>query len=234
MQPMVADCAASGGSARLSSTELTAQRARSPTGTTEIAVHEADIARAARPSNFRARLPHLDPRPRPKFEHHHARHEHTLIAAASSQMTANSPRGTFSQAELAGDMVITRSGPRRLTRDAIWVARVDLPIPPTPCTISAVTFGPVRSADQRRRSADRMDRDVRCGGTAPDVREWRAECRARAGVSSGTARLTGGMSCGATPRVNAALSCRIRTNFAIIPPLPRSPADGSSRYSPVI
>jgi hypothetical protein len=36
------------------------------------------------------------------------RHEPTLIAAARSQMTASSPRGTFSQAELAGDRVITR------------------------------------------------------------------------------------------------------------------------------
>jgi hypothetical protein len=31
-----------------------------------------------------------------------------LIAAASSQMTASSPRGTFSQAELAGELVIQR------------------------------------------------------------------------------------------------------------------------------
>jgi hypothetical protein len=44
----------------------------------------------------------------PKFEHHNARHEPTLIAAARSQMTASSPRGAFSQAELVGDRVITR------------------------------------------------------------------------------------------------------------------------------
>jgi hypothetical protein len=44
----------------------------------------------------------------PKFEHHDDRHEPTLIAAARSQMTASSPRGTFSQAELAGERVITR------------------------------------------------------------------------------------------------------------------------------
>ena len=31
------------------------------------------------------------------------RHEPTVIAAARSQMTASSPRGTFSQAELAGE-----------------------------------------------------------------------------------------------------------------------------------
>ena len=37
-----------------------------------------------------------------------ARHKPTLTAAARSQMTASPPRGTFSQAELAGDRVITR------------------------------------------------------------------------------------------------------------------------------
>jgi hypothetical protein len=36
------------------------------------------------------------------------RHEPTLIAAAGSQMTASSPRRTFSQAELTADRVITR------------------------------------------------------------------------------------------------------------------------------
>ena len=35
-------------------------------------------------------------------------HEPTLIAAVRSHMTASSPRGTFSQAELAADRVITR------------------------------------------------------------------------------------------------------------------------------
>jgi hypothetical protein len=56
-------------------------------------------------SGFRARHPHLDPRPPPKFEDHAALHEPKLIAAARSQMTASSPRGTFSQAELAGKLV---------------------------------------------------------------------------------------------------------------------------------
>ncbi len=42
------------------------------------------------------------------FEHHDALHEPTLITAARSQMTASSPRGTFSQAELAGELVIRR------------------------------------------------------------------------------------------------------------------------------
>ena len=44
----------------------------------------------------------------PKFEHHDDHHEPTLIAAARSQMTASSPRGTFSQAELSAFRVITR------------------------------------------------------------------------------------------------------------------------------
>jgi hypothetical protein len=35
-------------------------------------------------------------------------HQPTLIAAARSQTTASSPRGTFSQAELTGERVITR------------------------------------------------------------------------------------------------------------------------------
>ena len=50
----------------------------------------------------------LGPRPLSKFEHHDGLREHTLIAAARSQMTVSSPRGTFSQVELAGDRVITR------------------------------------------------------------------------------------------------------------------------------
>jgi hypothetical protein len=49
------------------------------------------------------------PRPGlPKFEHLDERHEPTLIAAARSQMAASSPRGTFSQAELAGKLVTRR------------------------------------------------------------------------------------------------------------------------------
>src|SRR5215467_9857275 len=46
--------------------------------------------------------------PLPKFEHHDARHKPTLIEPARSQMTASSPRGTFSQAELTAERVITR------------------------------------------------------------------------------------------------------------------------------
>jgi hypothetical protein len=46
--------------------------------------------------------------PLPKFEDHAALHEPTLIAAARSQMTASSPLGTFSQAELTGELVTRR------------------------------------------------------------------------------------------------------------------------------
>jgi len=59
--------------------------------------------------------------PLPKFEHHDARHEPTLIEPARSQMTASSPRGTFSQAELTAERVITRyithSGARWISAD---------------------------------------------------------------------------------------------------------------------
>ena len=47
----------------------------------------------------------------PKFEHHDALHEPTLIAAARSQMTASSPRGTFSQAELTAEVPLTDVSP---------------------------------------------------------------------------------------------------------------------------
>jgi len=51
--------------------------------------------------------------PLPKFEHHDARHKPTLIEPARSQMTASSPRGTFSQAELTAERVTTRCITRR-------------------------------------------------------------------------------------------------------------------------
>jgi hypothetical protein len=66
----------------------------------------------------------------PKFEHHDDRHEPTLIAAARSQMTASSPRGTFSQAELAGDRVITRC----ITRPAVLTPGWRRPRPASPKT----------------------------------------------------------------------------------------------------
>jgi hypothetical protein len=49
--------------------------------------------------------PHLDPRPLPNFEQHDACHKPTLIAATRSRMTASSPRGAFSQAELTDELV---------------------------------------------------------------------------------------------------------------------------------
>src|SRR5262249_12978347 len=63
-----------------------------------------------RQSVIRLQSPSSSPgsRPLPRFEHHDARHEPTLIAAARSQMTASSPRGTFSQAELTAVKLVTR------------------------------------------------------------------------------------------------------------------------------
>ena len=42
------------------------------------------------------------------------RHEPTLIATARSQMTASSPRGTFSQAELTAELVIPAVSPGQM------------------------------------------------------------------------------------------------------------------------
>ena len=50
---------------------------------------------------------------------------------------------------------------------------------------SAVTSGWVRSADQRRRSADRIDSVVGWEGAGAEVRAWRAECLARRAGASG-------------------------------------------------
>jgi hypothetical protein len=50
---------------------------------------------------------HLDPMPLPKSSTLMLRHEPSLIATTGYQMTASSPRGTFSQAELTTDRVIT-------------------------------------------------------------------------------------------------------------------------------
>ena len=47
------------------------------------------------------------------------RHEPMLIAAARSQMTVSSPRGTFSQAELTAERVITRFIIPSMTADSL-------------------------------------------------------------------------------------------------------------------
>ena len=143
--------------------------------------------------------------------------------------------------------VTIRSGASRLTRAAIWAARVDLPIPPRPYMTTAVVSGWVRSADQRRRSADRIDREVCWGAAGPDVRAWRAACLGRgafasgrpsgfrsrfpsgaAAASSDAAFRADGTSCGKIPRVNATWSCRMRTNLATITPLFRSRHTGQA------
>ena len=73
--------------------------------------------------------------PLPKFEHHDARHKPTLIEPARSQMTASSPRGTFSQAELTAEWVITR----RITRNA--ESSAGLKVPHVELTVLSVIRG---------------------------------------------------------------------------------------------
>jgi len=60
--------------------------------------------------------------------------EPALIAAARSQMTASSPRGTFSQPELTADRVITRCITRPMSASgATMVMPADLePVPTSP------------------------------------------------------------------------------------------------------
>jgi hypothetical protein len=48
--------------------------------------------------------PHLDPMPLPKFEHHDAPPRTHVDRDRQAQMTASSPRGTFSQAELTAEL----------------------------------------------------------------------------------------------------------------------------------
>ena len=76
---------------------------------------------------------------------------------ASTPLTDTSPLMT----------AVTRSGSRWLTREAIWLARVDFPIPPAPYSTSPASAGPVRSAAQRRRSADRIGKDADKPGSSP-------------------------------------------------------------------
>jgi hypothetical protein len=66
-----------------------------------------------------------DLRPLPKSGHHDARHEPTLIAAAKSRMAASSPRGTFSQAELAGELVTRFTTRPRQQRLCGWSGLAD-------------------------------------------------------------------------------------------------------------
>ncbi len=159
-------------------------------------------------------------------------------------------------AKLAADTsplmtLITRPDWSRLTRAAICAASVDLPIPPMPYTTSPPLPGPVRSADHRRRSADRIDSEARGRGRRSELLAWRAACRTRTGRPGGGGCAPGccapgccapgccapgccalgwraaGMSCGRTARLTA-LSCRTGINLATSTPLPRTPAYGAS------
>jgi hypothetical protein len=53
-------------------------------------------------------IPHLDPMPLPKLEHHDASSRTHVDRGRQVHMTASSPRGTFSQAELTVERVIQR------------------------------------------------------------------------------------------------------------------------------
>src|SRR5207248_7358267 len=123
--------------------------------------------------------------------------------------------------------VITRPDWSLLTRVAIWAARVDLPMPPIPYMTSPPLPGAVRSAARRRRSAERMDRDVRWRGLTWELLAWRAACltltgrdaarlRSFPGDSPGPGVRAAGISCGRM----AAFSCPTRTNLATSTPLP--------------
>ena len=114
--------------------------------------------------------------------------------------------------------VVTQSGSRRPTRSAIWAASADLPIPPAPCRTSPATAGLTSSADQRRRSAERMGRDG--GGQRLQFgRLWRAGRNAEGGPLRHfcVSRPDGeAASTGADSSVNAKLPGHKRIGFATI------------------
>jgi hypothetical protein len=94
-------------------------------------------------------------------------HEPTLIAAARSQVTASSPRGTFSQAELTGDWVITRCITRPVPVPGAAIRNMAgdlqrLPAPDEgPAAVAAELLGRVRAARTRH--------TARGGGTLPQI-----------------------------------------------------------------
>ena len=101
----------------------------------------------------------------PKFEHHDDHHEPTLIAAARSQRTASSPRGTFSPAELTEVRVITRcitrAGARRghpaMPSDlSNRCARV-MPVAPGRGARSSCSAGPCSAGGRRLASHKPVD-----------------------------------------------------------------------------
>jgi hypothetical protein len=90
----------------------------------------------------------------PKFEHHDDRHEPTLIAAARSQMTASSPRGTFSQAELAAELVS-----RRLWVDEFADRLVVCNVVIAYCDVSSCEWAATGTGSARNRSREPPYRD---------------------------------------------------------------------------
>jgi hypothetical protein len=79
--------------------------------------------------------------PRTKFEHHDARHEPTKIAAGKSHMSASSPRGTFSLAELTGGRVITRRITRPMSVPGATTRAMPGDLEPLPALVYAAAPG---------------------------------------------------------------------------------------------
>ena len=100
--------------------------------------------------------------PLPKSSTMMLRHEPTLIATTGYQMTASSPRGTFSKAELTAVVVTQRIRWRRVH---LWNAP----------RVSPMTVTPVRSGSLLRRH-------IRAG------QEWRARRWSRPPVGAALAR----------------------------------------------
>jgi glucokinase len=93
----------------------------------------------------------------------------TLIAAARSQMTASSPRGTFSQAELAGDRVITRciTPPMSVPGATIRAMPGDLELLPTRVSPAAPGSSSRRTAAARSTRVAAASSDARVTVTEP-------------------------------------------------------------------
>jgi hypothetical protein len=79
--------------------------------------------------------------PLPKSSTMMLRHEPTLIATTRSRMTASSPRGTFSQAELTADRVITRCITRPVSAPRATIRPMPGDLEPLPARISPAVSG---------------------------------------------------------------------------------------------
>ncbi len=124
------------------------------------------------------------------------------VAATGCRRSAAASRARSASAETSPPhTTVTRSGSSCPIRAAISAASADLPIPPAPCSTSPATSGPASSADQRRRSADRIEGDARCRGPRNPAAGW--VVRTGSPVSAACARdgtARGGGAPGGPPR----------------------------------